>query len=208
MRGRITAGIVVGVAMLASAPALTMAEQYMMQPRVPSDRAARWICRHRRLGRATSVIAGVPVSSATSITIIGTEPAPITLQPSTTQSINGTVTLNPADDDGTVIVAAKQTLNPGPTVTVKSLTATLSTGNQPGDYEYGLTLPIGAPSLAQYSATLPITPTAAAQSAVAGRYTVQASAQTPTTVYATQSPLPSPVTITGGSATQNFTLTP
>ena len=40
MRGRIAAGIVVWVAMLASAPALTTAEQHMMQPRVPSDKLA------------------------------------------------------------------------------------------------------------------------------------------------------------------------
>lgn len=40
MRGRIPAGIFVGVAVQASAPALTMAEQHMMQPRVSSDKLA------------------------------------------------------------------------------------------------------------------------------------------------------------------------
>jgi hypothetical protein len=163
-------------------------------------------------GYATAVIAAVPVASTTSITTISTSTASFTLQPSNSQSISGTVTLNPSDDDGTVIVAAKQSLNGGPTVTVKSQIAmVLTTTAQIGDYAYNLTLlPIGAPWLGQYSTTLPITLTAAAQSAGAGVYTVQGSATvygTPT-VYATQTPPPSPVNIIGGSATQNFTLTP
>jgi len=164
-------------------------------------------------GRATAVIAAVPVPTSTSVTIISTSVTPFTLQTSTSQSGNGTVTLsNPATDDGTVLVAAKQTLNGGPTVTVKSQVAPVLTTTPLiiGDYSYNLTLPIGAPWLGQYSTTLPIALTAAAQSAVAGVYTVQGSATvfgTPT-VYATQTPPPSPVNITGGSATQNFTLTP
>jgi hypothetical protein len=156
---------------------------------------------------ATAVISGVPVPTSTSITTISTNGIPFTLQTSTSQNITGTVTLNPADDDGTVNVAAKQTLNPGPTVTVKSQTAAVLSGSPTGDYQYALTLPIGAPSLAAYSTTLPITPTAVAQSAVAKMYTVKGSAETPTTIYATQSPVPSPVDITVVT-TQNFTLTP
>jgi hypothetical protein len=164
-------------------------------------------------GRATAVIAAVPVPTSTSVTIISTSVTPFTLQTSTSQSVNGTVTLsNPATDDGTVLVAAKQTLNGGPTVTVKSQVAPVLTTTPLiiGDYSYNLTLSIGAPWLGQYSTTLPIALTAAAQSAVAGVYTVQGSATvfgTPT-VYATQTPPPSPVNITGGSTTQNFTLTP
>jgi hypothetical protein len=164
-------------------------------------------------GYATAVIAAVPVASTTSITTISTSTGSFTLQPSNSQSINGTVMLsNPVTDDGTVLVAAKQTLNGGPTVTVKSQVATVLTTTPLiiGDYSYNLTLlPIGAPWLGQYSATLPIALTAAAQAAVAGVYTVQGSATvygTPT-VYATQTPPPSPVNITGGGATQNFTLT-
>jgi hypothetical protein len=159
-------------------------------------------------GHATAVIAAVPVASSTSITILGTNVTPFTLQASISHSISGTVTLSPADDDGTVSVAAKQTLVGGPTVTVKSLVAILNTGLPIGDYTYALTLPIGAPSLGQYSTTLPITLSAAAQSTVAGVYTVQGSAQTTTTAYPTQSPSPSPVNIAGGNTTQNFTLTP
>ncbi len=155
---------------------------------------------------ATAVIASVPVASNTSITTISTNVVPFTLDPSNSQSITGTVTLDPADEDGAVLVAAKQTLNPGPTVTVKAQVATLMAGNPVGDYSYALTLPIGAPSLGPYSISLPIPLTAAAQSAVAGVYTVQSSAQTPTTVYATQTS--SPVNITAGDQTVDFTLSP
>jgi hypothetical protein len=153
-------------------------------------------------GRATSVIAGVPVTSSTSTTIVSTQTAPIQLQASATRSINGTVTLNPPTDDPTVFVAAKQPLNGGPTVTVNSQPATLINGNPPGDSEYTLTLPIGAPSLGQYSAVLPILFDSAGQSGVAGRYTVEASADG----YATQSALN--VNISASNAIQNFALIP
>jgi len=70
------------------------------------------------------------------------------LEASATHSISGTVTLDPAIDDETVLVAAKQALNGGPTVTVKSQVATVKVATvSPGDYEYSLALPIGAPSL-------------------------------------------------------------
>ena len=157
-------------------------------------------------GHATAVISGVPVANDTSITTISTSGTPFTLASSATQNINGTVTLNPADDDGAVIVAAKQTLVPGPTVTVKSQLATVITGNPPGDYSYAITLPIGAPSLATFGA-LPITPSASSQSTVAKMYTVQGSAKTDTTVYTTQTPAPSVADITA-VPTKNFTLTP
>jgi hypothetical protein len=112
--------------------------------------------------------------------------------------------LNPATDDETVVVAAKQALNGGPTVTVKSQVATVKTATgPPGDYEYSLTLPIGAPSLGPYATPLPILFTKQPVS-VAGKYTVQASA----TGYATKSSL-SPVDISVGDATsQDFSLTP
>ena len=156
-------------------------------------------------GRATAVIAAVPVASSTSITTVSTSGAPITLSGSTTHDIGGTVTLNnPATDDETVVVAAKQALNGGPTVTVKSRVATVNDANvPPGDFEYNLTLPIAAPSRGPYSTSLPIVFTQQS-AAVAGHYTVQASA----TGYATKSSL-SPVDISGGDATsQDFALTP
>jgi len=159
-------------------------------------------------GHAIAVIAAVPVTTDTSITTISTSAAPFTLASSTSQSLNGTVTLNPADDDGMVLVAAKQTLNGGPTVTVQFQVATaLTTAVPVGDYAYTLTLPVGAPWLGAYSTTLPISLTAAAQSSVAAEYTGYGSAETATTVYATQTPSPALVNISAG-ATQNFTLTP
>lgn len=162
---------------------------------------------------ATAVIAAVPVSPAPSITTISTIGAPFTLQASTAQSINGTVTLSPAVDDGTVVVAAKQTLNPGPTVTVKSVVATVLDAGLPiGDYGYTMTLPTGAPWRGQYG-PLPITLSATVpdQSAVAKIYTVKGSAEvvttTGTTVYATQNPAPLPKDITiVANQTQDFTL--
>jgi hypothetical protein len=160
--------------------------------------------------RATAVISGVPVPTTTSITAVSTSGAPIpvvtppTLEASATHSISGTVTLNPAIDDETVLVAAKQALNAGPTVTVKSAPATVLDAALPiGDYEYNLTLPVEAPSLGPYATPLPIVFTKQPAS-VAGQYTVQVSA----TGYATKSSL-APVDISGGDATsQNFTLTP
>jgi hypothetical protein len=156
--------------------------------------------------RATAVIAGVPVATSTSITPVSTSGSPLSLNGSGVQSINGAVMLNPADDDGTVNVVAKQALVGGPTVTVKSQNATLK-DNTPtvGDYEYNLTLPIAAPALAPFG-PLPIIPTDAGQ--IAGVYSIHGSAQTPTTTYATQSPALPSVDISGGNATRDFTLTP
>jgi hypothetical protein len=168
---------------------------------------------------ATAVIKGVPVPSSTSITTISTSGIPFTLQPSAFQRIDGTVSLiNPPPpfpqpsvddrDDGAVIVAAKQSLSGGPTVTVKTQVAMLKDDTATvGDYKYELVLPIAAPLRASYGA-LPITPNSSGQTAVAGVYTVYGSGQTPTTVYATQDPAPSSVDISGASATRDFTLTP
>jgi hypothetical protein len=157
---------------------------------------------------ATAVISGVPVSS-TSFTTISTSSTPFTLGTSLTQSISGPVNLdNPPDDEGSVIVTARQTLNGGPTVTVQSMVATVLNAALPiGDYIYNLILPIGAPSLAAYG-PLPITPNVSGQASAAGIYTVYGLAHTPTAMYATQDPLPAPVNIGGGNKTLGFTLTP
>jgi hypothetical protein len=135
---------------------------------------------------ATAVIAGVPVPSSTSITAVSTSGQPITLNASaTTHSIGGTVTLiNPADlglDGGTVIVAAKQVLNGGPSVTVKSQVANLKTDTPTsGDYEYNLlALPTAAPWLGSYSTGLPLPIELTPQPAlVEGVYSIHGSAQT------------------------------
>ena len=162
---------------------------------------------------ATAVISGVPVPNDTTVTSISASSTPFLLANSSTQAIAGKVTLSPADDDGTVTVAAKQSLSGGPTVTVKSVVATVLDAADPiGDYQYNMTLPTGAPALAPYSVIPPpITPTDAAQATVAKIYTVQGSAQvvttTGTTVYATQNPAPSAKDITiVANQTQDFTL--
>ena len=166
---------------------------------------------------ATAVISGVPVFSSTSITPISIQAQPFQLQPSAFHTIGDAVTLiNPPPlpavddrDDATVNVAAKQALSGGPTVTVRSQVATVNDGLDPvGDFGYGLALPTAAPSLASYGA-LPITPDATGQAANAGVYSIYGSAQTPTVVYATQTPAPSTVNIAAGdNLDQDFTLAP
>jgi hypothetical protein len=145
-------------------------------------------------GRATVVIASVPVATATSIVSVSTGVTPITLPVSGTRMISGSVTLNPASPDTVANVAAKQTFGAAPTVTVKSVAADeLASG------AYALTLPTGAPQLGQYSATLPIA--LVAQAGLAGQYTVEASA----IGYQTQS---FGNNISAADATQNFILVP
>jgi len=149
---------------------------------------------------ATAVIAAVPVEPAPGITAVSTSNQPILLDSSATGSISGTVKLDPAIDDATVFVSAKQTFSSGPTVTVKSQVATVLDGGSLGDYGYNLTLlPIAAPSLGPYSTHLPITLTS--QPTVAGKYSVEASA----TGYSTKSVN---LDISAGSLTQNFPLIP
>jgi hypothetical protein len=160
-------------------------------------------------GRATAVIAAVPVASATSIVPISTSGSPITLQlsgtPGTpgpppippippTRTISGSVTLNPVSPTTDAYVAAKQTFGTGPTVTVKSMAV-----DELALVGYTLTLPTGAPQLGQYSATLPIVLTT--QPGLAGLYNVVASASG----YQTRQ---FPQNITAADAVQNFILVP
>ena len=164
---------------------------------------------------ATAVIAGVPVATETSVTHISTSDHRFVLQNSAFHSIGDLVELiNPPGtddrDDARVIVVAKQALDGGPTVTVRSQVASLrhTTPDVVGDYEYALLLPVAAPSIVAYG-PLPIDPSSAGQASVAGVYTVYGSAQTPTTSYLVQSPAPSPVDISGGDdLSQDFTLAP
>ena len=164
---------------------------------------------------ATAVISGVPVVSCTGsntcVTAVSTKLAPIpvvtppTLQPSATHNIGGTVTLNPlSTTDETVFVAAKQTLNSGPTVTVNSQVAVTEVdaqNNPTGNYTYALTLPTESPSLGPYATPLPIVFTKQ-PAAVGVNYTIQASAFG----YQTQSlNIPDISTV---NTPQNFTLTP
>jgi len=145
-------------------------------------------------GRATAVIATVPVASATSVVILSNTATPITLPVSATHIVSGTETLSPTSSTEVAYAAAKQSFGTASIVTVKFVAAD---DTAPGAYT--LTLPTGAPMLGQYATTLPIA--LAAQAGVAGKYTVEASA----TGYRTQSVSKD---ITAADATQNFTLVP
>jgi hypothetical protein len=144
-------------------------------------------------GRATAVIAGVPISSSTSTAQVSTVASPITLPTSTTGSVSGTVTLAPASSTEVAVVTAKQTFGNGTTVTVKS---------QAADGAYALTLPIAAPLLGSYgTGTLPISLSSQATATAAGKYAAEASASG----YLTRSVS---VDISTAGAIQDFILTP
>jgi len=144
-------------------------------------------------GRATAVIAGVPVAASSTV-MVSTQAAPIGLPVSSTHNISGTVVLSPASSTVAAYVAAKQTLGTGPTATVKTRAADLSTG------AYSLTLPVAAPLLGQYgTGTLPIA--FAAQTAASGKYSAEASADG----YKTQS---ASADISAGDVPLQFTLVP
>ena len=145
-------------------------------------------------GRATAVIAAVPVASTTSIVNVSNNVTPVTMPVSATHNVSGTAVLNPASSTEVTYVAAKQTFGTAPIVTVKFVAADDSTATLGA---YSLTLPTGAPLLGQYSATLPIA--LAAQATAAGKYTMETSA----TGYQTQS---ASKDISAADATQNFTL--
>jgi hypothetical protein len=146
-------------------------------------------------GHATVVIAGVPVTDATSTVPVSTQSEPIDppISAAGTATISGTVTLNPANADVAAYVTAKQTLDPGPTVTVKSQPADQLDGS------YLLALPKAAPLLGTYATPLPIALTDAAQGSVASQYKVEAAAEG----YATQS---ADADISMANVTQNFVL--
>ena len=150
---------------------------------------------------ATAVISTVPVPTDTSFTSISTQAAPIGLATSPAQrTVSGTVTLTPAVDDELVLLAARQSLTSGPTVTVKSLAAAVATGAPIGDYSYSLTLPTASPALGVYTPSLPIALTPQPP-AVGGQYAVRASADG----YAAQS---ANVDLSAANAIQNFALIP
>lgn len=147
--------------------------------------------------RAATVISGVTVATASSVTALSTAAAPLMLAASKTASISGKVTLNPVSATEAAYVTAKQSFTAGPTVTLKYQGADLVTG------AYSLDLPVAAPQYAVYSATLPLVfaPSAAL---APGVYRVEASA----TGYATK-PAAAPVDVSTTNAMNvNFALTP
>lgn len=148
--------------------------------------------------RATTVIAAVPVATATSTVAVSTAATPISLQTAATpaRTISGTVTL-PSGSTEAGYVAARQSFATGPKVMVKYQGADVTNGT----YTL-LNMPTAAPQLGQYSATLPITFTARTDTMPGtGKYAVEASANGFTSKTVT------PVDITTADQTGvNFTL--
>lgn len=151
--------------------------------------------------KATAVIAGVPVASTTSVTMLSSTVTPLTLAPVATlpASISGTATLSVASATETVTVVAKQSFASGPSFIVKYVNADAASA------AYVLqNLPTVSPQLAPYSATLPLvfsTPVGALPGV--GKYTVSASASNYQTATVT------PVDVSTGSKTGvNFNLVP
>lgn len=118
---------------------------------------------------AASVVAAVPVATATSTTVLSTANAPIMLAPGNTGSIGGAVTLVPAGTEA-AYVSAKQSFAAGPTVTIKYQGADLASG------AYTIAnLPVAAPQYATYQATLPLS-FSASTATTPGKYRVEAAA--------------------------------
>ncbi|MEW5881986.1 MAG: DUF4382 domain-containing protein [Pseudomonadota bacterium] len=138
-------------------------------------------------GRATAVVAAVPVAPRSS-TRISTPTAPIVLPASATRTASGTVTPAAALPS----VRALQAVGSLPRVEVAHVNADMNGG-------YTLTLPTAAPLLAAYATPLPLA--FAPQGANAAKYTLEASA----TGYVPQS---ASIDLTSADATQNFTLPP
>jgi len=144
-------------------------------------------------GHVTAVIINVPVADQSAVAELSTSAQPLTLAPSGTRTISGTVRLNPASTTNAVpFVTAKQSGN-ATTISVKSVAADLLDGS------YLLTLPIEAPYSGRYGPLpIPLNPFLEAR----GQYNVEASAEG----YATSAPVAKE--IVSGSASQNFTLVP
>lgn len=118
---------------------------------------------------AASVVAGVPVASTSSTTVLSTSAAPILLAPGSTGSIGGSVTMTPAGTEA-AYVSAKQSFAAGPTVTIKYQGADLASG------AYTIaSLPVTAPQFATYTSTLPLA-FSASTAAPSGKYRVEAAA--------------------------------
>src|SRR5882672_10883265 len=98
--------------------------------RVKTSGAIESTTGHRaRVGRDQSaLIKAVPVADSPSIAIASTVAQPITLPPSTTHAVSGTVTLNPESTETVAFVAAKQPIDTGVAVTVKTRAADLLSG--------------------------------------------------------------------------------
>jgi len=133
---------------------------------------------------ATAMIQSVPVT-AQGTTTISTDTDPIMLAGSAVHAVSGTIMPSSAE----TVIRATQTFSSGPTMEVRSISATGS---------YSLSLPDGAPFLGNYG-PLPIGLTD--DGAVAGQYQLEASADG----FSTQT---GSADIRSGDVTQDFALTP
>ena len=147
-------------------------------------------------GRATTVIAAVPVATTTSSVAVSTTAVPLSLLSVTApvRSISGAIVLPATATEGATI-AAQQTFAAGPKVTIKYQGVDLLSGS------YSLAnLPIAAPQLGMYSPTLPISFVTKLDTVPGtAKYAVEASA----TGFASKTV--TPVDLTTTAATVNFT---
>jgi hypothetical protein len=147
--------------------------------------------------RASAVIAAVPVSSTTSVSVLSTVGAPIALPASASNTVSGTATLAPTSAAEVAYVQALQTVGSSTPVATIRWVAADDSATPAGSYS--LRLPTAAPLLGQYSGSLPIG--LVAQTARAGLYNIGAVAAG----YQSQSV---DVDISGAGTNQYFVLTP
>ena len=147
-------------------------------------------------GRATVVVATVPVATTTSIAIVSNNVTPVAMPVSATRNVSGKAILNPISATEIAYVAGKQTVGAtAPVVTVRFIGADDTAAGA-----FSLTLPVGAPLLGQFgTGSLPIG--LVVQAAAAGKYSVEATANG----YRTQSVNKD---LTAADATADFTLVP
>ena len=138
-------------------------------------------------GRATAVVAAVPVSSTAGAELSRID-APITLPESTERSVSGTV--GPPAARGTARVLARQAVGSAGEVEVGRANANATSGS------YSLSLPIAQPRLAAFSTRLPLS---FAGAGTGGRYLVEAAADG-------YRPRLETVDLSGSSFTWNVTL--
>ena len=138
-------------------------------------------------GRATAVVAAVPVSSSAGAELSRID-APITLPQSTVRCVSGTV--GPAAARSTALLRSRQAIGSAGEVEVRRVNVDAASG------EYVLSLPVAQPRLAAYSTRLPLS---FADAGTAGRYLLDVTADG-------YGPRLETVDLTGSSLTWNVIL--
>jgi hypothetical protein len=124
-------------------------------------------------GRATSVVASVPVTATATRTLVSGTATAIAPPASTMRDVSGTASVATTGTATAVLVTdatirAMQALTGGPAITVAATTSNAETA------AYALRLPAAAPMKAAYSSTA--APVFAADSGAAGKYSIVATA--------------------------------